>query len=140
MAKNPAWTICGEFSGAMTDCTKWINGRNIGARYDGSYPNSTAAFGSCEGQPSGKVADLSAEQKSNIGAYIDAQTEAFEKADGWIFWTCTFCAPRVAYTADNFLGVTESAPDWNYKELAAAGVIRSFVSGRFQSIEPRLEG
>ena len=37
MASNNKWTIAGEFTGAMTDCAMWVNGRGIGARYDGSY-------------------------------------------------------------------------------------------------------
>lgn len=127
MAQNDAPTICGEFSGAITDCTKWINGRNIGARYDGTYPDSGPAIGSCAGTPSGKVADLSDEQQKSIGDYIKAQITAFEKADGWTFWTCTLLCPfRVMTCADDILGVTESAPEWNYKELAAAGVVPKY--------------
>ena len=31
------WSVAGEFSAALTDCAKWLNGVGIGARYDGSY-------------------------------------------------------------------------------------------------------
>ena len=41
-------TIAGEYCGAMTDCAKWLNGRNVGARYDGSYEGSYY-IGSCDG-------------------------------------------------------------------------------------------
>jgi glucan 1,3-beta-glucosidase len=37
---------------------------------------------------------------------------AFEKADGWIFWTWK----------------TESAPEWDFQALAGAGVIPSLDS------------
>lgn len=42
------WTIVGEWTPAMTDCAKYLNGRNVGARYDGTYPGSTYV-GSCDG-------------------------------------------------------------------------------------------
>lgn len=87
MERNAAWTIVGEFTGAMTDCALWLNGRNNGARYDGTYKGSEY-IGSCDGLSSGTVDGLSAEQKSSIGAFIKAQQTAFEDAEGWIFWTC----------------------------------------------------
>lgn len=31
MASNNKWTIAGEWTGAMTDCAKWLNGRGVGA-------------------------------------------------------------------------------------------------------------
>ena len=38
--------MVGEWSLASTDCAQWLNGRNIGSRYDGSYPGSSY-HGSC---------------------------------------------------------------------------------------------
>lgn len=61
----------------------------MGARYDGTYPNSTY-IGSCDGLTSGTVEKLSSEQKSTIKTFITAQMTAWEKADGWIFWACEF--------------------------------------------------
>jgi glucan 1,3-beta-glucosidase len=29
---NNKWTVTGEWSGAFTDCAKWLNGRGVGAR------------------------------------------------------------------------------------------------------------
>lgn len=65
-------TIAGEWCGAMTDCAKWLNGRNIGARYDGSYDGSYY-IGSCDGYVTGTVDSLSSEAKQNTGSFIQAQ-------------------------------------------------------------------
>lgn len=70
----------------MTDCAKWLNGRNVGARYDGSYEGSYY-IGSCDGYAVGTVAGLSEDARQNIANFIHAQMVAYEKAAGWIFWT-----------------------------------------------------
>ena len=111
MASNNKWTIAGEFTGAMTDCAQWLNGRGVGARYDGTYEGSYF-IGSCDGYASGTVEGLSQESKQNIESFIQAQMVAFEKADGWIFWTWK----------------TEAAPEWDFQALANAGVIPSLDS------------
>lgn len=36
-ADNYHYTVVGEWSTAVTDCAKYLNGRGIGSRYDGSY-------------------------------------------------------------------------------------------------------
>lgn len=83
MAGVNKWTISGEWTGAMTDCAKWLNGRGEGARYDGTYEGSYY-IGSCEGKATGTVAGLSEEDKRGIAAFIQAQIVAYEKADGWV--------------------------------------------------------
>ncbi|ORY64786.1 glucan 1,3-beta-glucosidase precursor [Pseudomassariella vexata] len=110
MASTSKWTIAGEFTGAVTDCAKWLNGRGVGARYDGTYSweGATSSYiGSCEGKASGTVAGLSDSDKSNIKSFVNAQIVAYEKAAGWIFWTWK----------------NEAAPEWNFKDLAEAGLI-----------------
>lgn len=110
MASNNKWTISGEWSGAMTDCAKWLNGRGIGARYDGTFNKDgqgSSYIGSCDGKFQGTVAGLSEADHNNIASFIRAQIAAFEKADGWIFWTWK----------------NEAAPEWHFKDLAAAGMI-----------------
>lgn len=47
-ANAPLWLMVGEWSLARTDCAKWLNGRGIGSRYDGSYSGSPTV-GSCDG-------------------------------------------------------------------------------------------
>ena len=38
----------GEFSNAVTDCGKWVNGVDLGTRYEGTYTLEThARIGSC---------------------------------------------------------------------------------------------
>lgn len=75
---------------AMTDCSKWLNGRGVGARYDGTYNyngQSSSYIGSCDGKYTGTVAGLDATYRDNIGKFIEAQLDGYEKAAGWIFWT-----------------------------------------------------
>ena len=40
-------TIAGEFSNAINDCGLYVNGVNIGTRYEGTYPGTTARTGDC---------------------------------------------------------------------------------------------
>jgi glucan 1,3-beta-glucosidase len=98
------WTIVGEWTGAMTDCAKYLNGYGRGARYDGTFPDSTYV-GDC-----GWVNDLSKwsnEYKEDTRGYIEAQMVAFEKkTQGWVWW--------------NFK--TESAPEWDAFQLLDAGI------------------
>jgi len=86
MASNNKPTISGEWTGGITDCAKWLNGKDKGARYDGTFENANK-IGSCAGKSTGTVAGLSSDDKSNMGRFIEAQLEGYEKAAGWIFWT-----------------------------------------------------
>lgn len=79
------WTIVGEWSGALTDCAKYLNGFRAGNRYEGSFPGSSWV-GSCAGK-SGRVSDWSQEWKDNIRRYIETQLDAYEaNTEGWVFW------------------------------------------------------
>ena len=44
---NFGLTTAGEWSNAVTDCGLYLNGVNLGTRYEGTYPGSTASVGSC---------------------------------------------------------------------------------------------
>jgi aryl-phospho-beta-D-glucosidase BglC (GH1 family) len=44
------WTIVGEWTPAMTDCAKYLNGRGVGARYDWSIRKDAPHYGSCAGK------------------------------------------------------------------------------------------
>ncbi|KAI1388124.1 glucan 1,3-beta-glucosidase precursor [Hypoxylon trugodes] len=110
MATNNKWTISGEFTGAMTDCAQWLNGRGVGARYDGSFNyngKSSSYIGSCSGKTSGTVAQFTETERSDITRFINAQMVAYEKAAGWIFWAWK----------------TETAPEWSFKDLANGRII-----------------
>ena len=69
------WTIVGEWSAAMTDCAPWLNGRGVGARYDGTYPGSSF-IGSCEGKV--KIADWPDWYRDDVRGFIEAQLKAYE--------------------------------------------------------------
>jgi glucan 1,3-beta-glucosidase len=113
VAKTDKWTIVGEWTGALTDCAKYLNGRGVGARYDGTYSGSTA-IGSCNGKSQGSVAGLSADDKTSIGRFIEAQLDAFEMNTGWIYWTWK----------------TEGAPEWDMQQQVAGGVFPNPVTSR----------
>ncbi|TBU62583.1 exo-beta-1,3-glucanase [Dichomitus squalens] len=79
------WTIVGEWTPAATDCAKYLNGRGVGARYDGSYPGSTAV-GSCAGL-TGSASGFSAAYKTFLRQYWEAQVVTYEQGAGWVQWT-----------------------------------------------------
>lgn len=113
MASTGKPTISGEWTGAITDCAKWLNGKDKGARYDGTL-NGASRVGDCAGKYTGTVAGLSEADKSNVRRFIEAQLDAYEKAGGWIFWTWK----------------TESAPEWDMQDLLAGGLFPQPLNNR----------
>ncbi|MCJ1291709.1 exo-1,3-beta-glucanase [Xylographa carneopallida] len=113
LAGTDKWTIVGEWTGAQTDCAKWLNGLGIGARYDGTMAGSSYV-GSCDGKYTGTVAALSDADKQNIRSFTEAQLDAYEAHTGWIWWTWH----------------TESAPEWDMQELIANGLFPQPLSDR----------
>lgn len=113
MASTGKWTIAGEWTGGITDCAKWLNGKDKGARYDGTLSGSTKV-GDCTGKYSGTVDGLSDADKQNIGRFIEAQLDAYEKTTGWIFWTWK----------------TEGAPEWDMQDLLAKGIFPQPLTSR----------
>ncbi|CAG8888240.1 unnamed protein product [Penicillium egyptiacum] len=107
------WAIVGEWTGAMTDCAKYLNGKGIGARYDGTFASSQHV-GSCEGKSTGSVAALSEDERSNLRRFIEAQLDAYEKGNGWVYWTWK----------------TEGAPEWDMQQQIAGGVFPNPVTSR----------
>ncbi|PLB55144.1 putative glucan 1,3-beta-glucosidase A [Aspergillus steynii IBT 23096] len=104
LASNRA-VIVGEWTGALTDCTKYLNGKGVLARYDGTYASDTK-FGDCGDKHQGSVADLPAGDQENIRRFIEAQLDAYELKSGWLFWTWK----------------TEGAPGWDMSDLLEHGV------------------
>jgi len=96
--KNQLWTIVGEWTPAMTDCAKYLNGRGVGARYDGTYGGSSRAVGSCKGK-TGSGASFGESYRRFLRQMWEAQVVTFEKASGWIMWTWK----------------AEQADEWSYK-------------------------
>ncbi|KAE9962506.1 hypothetical protein BLS_000594 [Venturia inaequalis] len=105
--------ISGEWTGAMTDCTKYLNGFAKGARFDGSFAGSSAV-GSCAGLQTGSVASWSQELKVQTRRFIEAQLDAYESNAGWLFWTWK----------------TEGAPGWDLGDLMRNGVFPNPVTER----------
>ena len=46
-ADSNIYTIIGEWTTAPTDCAKWLNGRGVGARWDGTWQPGQPTFGTC---------------------------------------------------------------------------------------------
>lgn len=113
LAGTDKWTVVGEWTGAQTDCAKWLNGLGKGARYDGTLAGSSVV-GSCDGKYTGTVDALSSDDKNNIRSFIEAQLDAYEQKTGWFFWTW----------------VTESAPEWHMKDLLAGGLFPQPLTDR----------
>jgi len=81
----PLWVIVGEWTPAPNDCAKYLNGRGVGSRYDGTYPGSTRV-GSCTGL-TGRASTFSQSYKIFLRRHWEAQVITFEKGQGWIQWT-----------------------------------------------------
>lgn len=115
LASTDKWTVVGEWSGALTDCARWLNGLGKGARYDGTLNvEGASVVGSCNGKFWGTVNELSGDDKDNIRKYIEAQLDAYERHTGWFFWTW----------------VTETAPEWHMKDLLAGGLFPQPLTDR----------
>ncbi|KAJ6006972.1 hypothetical protein N7522_005323 [Penicillium canescens] len=106
-------TIVGEWTGAMTDCAKYLNGKGLGARYDGTFQNSQA-LGSCTDKSEGSVDSLSEGDRSKARRFIEGQLNAYENGAGWLYWTWK----------------TEGAPEWDMQQQLAAGVFPNPVTSR----------
>ncbi|KIM88860.1 glycoside hydrolase family 5 protein [Piloderma croceum F 1598] len=99
------WIVVGEWTPAATDCAKYLNGRGVGARYDGTMAGSPKV-GSCTGL-TGKASTFSSSYKTFLRQYWEAQVITYELGQGWIQW---------AWKA-------ESADEWSYQAGLANGWI-----------------
>ncbi|KAI9744486.1 MAG: exo-1,3-beta-glucanase [Claussenomyces sp. TS43310] len=99
------WEVIGEFTNAMTDCAPYLNGYGIGARYDGTYPESSYV-GDCSIW--NNIAQWTPQMRSDMQQYLEAQLDTFEaNANGWIFWNFKTEGP---------------APEWSAFTLLDAGL------------------
>ncbi|KAJ7161266.1 exo-beta-1,3-glucanase [Mycena crocata] len=105
LANFDLWTVVGEWTPAHTDCAKYLNGRGVGSRYDGSYPGSTRV-GSCTGL-TGAASSFSSSYKTFLRQFWEAQVISYEKGQGWIQWTWK----------------AEKADEWSYQAGLANGWI-----------------
>lgn len=97
MKNQPHRRVVGEFSGALTDCTKYLNGVGRGARFDGTYL----------GNP--RIGDCAVpESLADTKQFLYAQFLEFEAGtEGWIFWTWK----------------AEDSLQWDYKRLHEMKII-----------------
>ncbi|CCF59269.1 hypothetical protein KAFR_0G02350 [Kazachstania africana CBS 2517] len=111
------WSIGGEFSAALDDCAKWLNGVGVGARYDGTFfrdKNIPSDFrlGSCNGNDN--IDTWSNEKRENTRKFVEAQLDAFEMREGWIMWCYK----------------TESAIEWSVQKLIEHGMFPQPIQHR----------
>jgi glucan 1,3-beta-glucosidase len=95
-------TVCGEWSLAVTDCQKYLDGG-----YGNPYEPPNASQSACE-YYNGNFTTYPAEYRDFLRQYMVAQMDAFEAADGWFFWT--------AKTENN------CGPEWDYLLLLQNGI------------------
>lgn len=107
MKSEPHESIVGEFSGALTDCTKYINGVGRGARYDGTF-SSTTPVGSCEGHEN--FTTWTQKAIDDTRRYIEVQMQTYQQnSKGWIFWCFK----------------TENTIEWDFRKASDLGLIPS---------------
>ncbi|CAR30320.1 glucan 1,3-beta-glucosidase [Lachancea thermotolerans CBS 6340] len=109
------WTVCGEWSAALTDCAKWLNGVGYGHRYDGTFhkgDDTSSYIGSCENNED--INSWSDERKADTRKYVEAQLDAFELRGGWVIWTYK----------------TETSLEWDLQRLMFNGLFPQPVTDR----------
>ncbi|EWC43613.1 hypothetical protein DRE_01500 [Drechslerella stenobrocha 248] len=100
------YVVVGEWSGAMTDCARWLNGYGRGSRYEGTF-QSSRRHGDCKTK--GNLKLMSYSQRQDLRKYLEAQMDSFEQANGWIFWT---------WKAEE----GNNNDDWSYSKLVSRSV------------------
>lgn len=103
--------VIGEWSAALTDCGKWLNGVGRGARYDNTYAG-TGVIGECK--YSDDPSKLTDQDRDNTRRFIEGQLDLYSKVDGFFFWTYK----------------TESAIEWSMKDLLEIGLFPQPLSDR----------
>ncbi|KAH9986248.1 glycoside hydrolase superfamily, partial [Russula vinacea] len=83
-ASNNMWTVSGEWSTAITDCALWLNGRGVGARWDGSIEGGGTIFGSCDGF-TGNWTTFSQNYTTLCGMKCFRRHSQTESADEWSY-------------------------------------------------------
>ncbi|KAF5357818.1 hypothetical protein D9756_001676 [Leucocoprinus leucothites] len=80
--KDFGLTVAGEFSNAVTDCGLWLNGVDLGTRYEGTYQGTSQAVGNCtEWTDWTKYDD---QMKSDIKNFALSSMDALQN---YFFWT-----------------------------------------------------
>lgn len=99
----PKIQIVGEWSAALTDCAKWLNGVGRGARYDNTFEGN-GFIGAC--RFSNNVEAMNEQDRINTRRIIEAQLDIFNQTNGFFYWTYK----------------TENAIEWSMSALADEGL------------------
>ncbi|KAG6850605.1 hypothetical protein H0H93_011273 [Arthromyces matolae] len=99
---NFGLTTAGEFSNAVTDCGLYLNGVNLGTRYEGTYPGYTNVVGDCSTVTNWQ--SWSASDKSAIKNFAMASMDALQD---YFFWTWKIGNSSVTGTVET--------PHWSYQ-------------------------
>lgn len=106
-------SIVGEWLAALTDCTPWLNGVGLGARYAGESPYKNKKIGSCANI--NNWSKWSSLKKKDTRKYIEMQLDQYEQnSNGWIFWCYK----------------TETAIEWDFSRLAKLGLMPQPLTDR----------
>lgn len=110
--------VVGEWSGALTDCTPYLNSVHFGSRWEGTAPYTNDPI---QNRDIGRCADIntwktwSKAHKRFTRKFIEMQLDQYEsKMNGWIFWTYK----------------TEHSIEWDFKRLAAYNLFPQPFSNR----------
>ncbi|KAL7421974.1 hypothetical protein Q5752_003746 [Cryptotrichosporon argae] len=94
----------GEWAAAPNDCGLWVNGVNLGQRYDGTYAGfENSAIGSCDYW--NDYTQWNASTKASILFMAQATQDALQS---WFYWTW-----KIGNSTEG--NVTEPNPFWHYR-------------------------
>ncbi|KAJ3561701.1 hypothetical protein NP233_g10033 [Leucocoprinus birnbaumii] len=101
---NFGLTVAGEFSNAVTDCGLWLNGVDLGTRYEGTYPgtNPSQAIGNCS-----EWTDWTQYDAATKTAIKNFALSSMDALQNYFFWTWKIGNSSVT-------GKVES-PAWSYQ-------------------------
>ncbi|KAK4703423.1 glucan 1,3-beta-glucosidase, partial [Phenoliferia sp. Uapishka_3] len=109
-------TTTGEFSVAVNDCGRFLNGVNLGVRFEGTYPNTRkpafAGVGSCKKWDDYR--DWNDEMKEDLKNIAYAHMDAHRN---WFYWTWK---TGVSLTTNR-----TTSPLWNYSLGVREGFLPS---------------
>ncbi|KAF9267774.1 glycoside hydrolase family 5 protein [Marasmius fiardii PR-910] len=133
-ATNNIWTVMGEWSNAVTDCAKYLNGRGVGIRWEGTrQQDDMHRFGSCDNF-TGSYKGFSDDYKAFMRRYFEAQVDIGEAVQGWVYWTwkarLTLISRLLPHFDDYLFVQAEIADDWSYQIGLEGGWIPKNPSDR----------
>ncbi|KAL5490260.1 hypothetical protein ACEPAI_5093 [Sanghuangporus weigelae] len=95
-------SAAGEFSNAINDCGLYVNGVNLGTRFEGTYPGGFPRVGSCD-----TVLDWQNWDDNTKQQYRELALSSMDALQNWFFWTWKIGNSSVYNTV--------MAPHWSYQ-------------------------